>query len=62
MKWIFERFLEVRSVSVIALELNQKGLVSSTGAAWIRAAVGTVLRNESYIGNLIFNKSSDRRR
>lgn len=61
-KWIFERFLEIRSETVIAWELNQKGLVSSTGVAWTRAAVGTVLRNESYIGNLIFNRKSQKLR
>lgn len=61
-KWIFERFLEVRSETVIAWELNRKGLVSSTGAPWTRAAVGTVLRNESYIGNLIFNRRSQKLR
>ncbi|MDX3967596.1 MAG: recombinase family protein [Bradyrhizobium sp.] len=59
-KWIFERFLEVKSETVIAWELNQKELVSSTGARWTRAAVGTVLRNESYIGNLIFNRKSQK--
>ncbi|MCK1737070.1 recombinase family protein [Bradyrhizobium sp. 138] len=61
-KWIFQRFLEVRSETVIAWELNQKGLVSSTGAPWTRAAVGIVLRNESYIGNLIFNRKSQKLR
>lgn len=61
-KWIFQRFLEVRSETVIAWELNQKGLVSSTGAPWTRAAVGTVLRNESYIGNLIFNRKCQKLR
>ncbi|MCA1393374.1 recombinase family protein [Bradyrhizobium sp. IC3123] len=61
-KWIFQRFLEVKSETVIAWELNQKRLVSSTGAAWTRAAVGTVLRNESYIGNLIFNRKSQKLR
>ncbi|MGY3549427.1 MULTISPECIES: recombinase family protein [unclassified Bradyrhizobium] len=57
-KWIFDRFLEVRSETVIAWELNQRGIVSSTGTPWTRASVGTVLRNESYIGNLIFNRKS----
>ncbi|MDF0497966.1 recombinase family protein [Bradyrhizobium yuanmingense] len=61
-RWIFQRFLEIRSETVIAWELNQKGLVSSTGAPWTRAAVGTVLRNESYIGNLIFNRKSQKLR
>ncbi|QIO32779.1 recombinase family protein [Bradyrhizobium sp. 1(2017)] len=57
-RWIFDRFLEVRSETVIAWELNQKGLLSSTGTSWTRGAVGTVLRNESYIGNLVFNRKS----
>ncbi|MBR0704318.1 recombinase family protein [Bradyrhizobium diazoefficiens] len=61
-RWIFQRFLEIRSETVIAWELNQKGLVSSTGAPWTRAAVGTVLRNENYIGNLIFNRKSQKLR
>ncbi|MDD1529811.1 recombinase family protein [Bradyrhizobium sp. WBOS7] len=61
-RWIFGRFLEVRSETVIAWELNQKELVSSTGAPWTRAAVGIVLRNESYIGNLIFNRKSQKLR
>ncbi|MHC2384399.1 recombinase family protein [Bradyrhizobium liaoningense] len=57
-KWIFDRFLEARSETVIAWELNQKGLVSSTGMLWTRAAVDILLRNEGYIGNLIFNQKS----
>jgi len=61
-KRIFQRFLEVESETVIAWELNQKGLVSSTGRPWTRAAVGIVLRNESYIGNLIFNRKSQKLR
>ena len=61
-RWMFQRFLEIRSETVIAWELNRKGLVSSTGTPWTRAAVGTVLRNESYIGNLIFNQKSKKLR
>lgn len=61
-RWMFQRFLEIRCETVIAWELNQKRLVSSTGAPWSRAAVGTVLRNESYIGNLIFNRKSKKLR
>lgn len=61
-RWMFQRFLEIRSETVISWELNQKGVVSSTGAPWTRAAVGTVLRNESYIGNLIFNRKSKKLR
>jgi DNA invertase Pin-like site-specific DNA recombinase len=61
-KWIFQRFLEIRSETVIAWELNKKRLVSSSGMPWTRAAVGVVLKNESYIGNLIFNRKSQKLR
>ncbi|WP_271608797.1 recombinase family protein [Bradyrhizobium sp. CCBAU 21359] len=61
-KWIFDKFLEVRSETVIAWELNRKALASSTGLPWTRAAVGIVLRNESYIGNLVFNRKSQKLR
>ncbi|WGR73898.1 MULTISPECIES: recombinase family protein [unclassified Bradyrhizobium] len=57
-KWMFDRFLEIRSESVIAWELNKQGIASSTAAPWTSAAVGAVLRNESYIGNLLFNRKS----
>ncbi|MBB4379988.1 recombinase family protein [Bradyrhizobium sp. SBR1B] len=57
-KWIFERFLQVKSEAIIALELNRKAVLTSTGVRWTRAAVNAVLRNENYIGNMIFNRRS----
>ncbi len=62
MRWIFERFLEVKSETVLAWELNRRGILTSTGVRWTRAAVGRVLRNENYIGNLIFNRRSHKLR
>ncbi|WP_439408621.1 recombinase family protein [Bradyrhizobium sp. DASA03076] len=57
-RWIFERFLQVKSEVIIARELNQKEILTSTEGRWTRAAVNTVLRNENYIGNLTFNRRS----
>ncbi|WP_063614252.1 recombinase family protein [Bradyrhizobium sp. Cp5.3] len=57
-RWIFERFLEGRSETAIAWELNRKAVPTSTGVRWTRAAVNRVLRNENYIGNLTFNRRS----
>ncbi|WP_271671373.1 recombinase family protein [Bradyrhizobium sp. CCBAU 51627] len=57
-KWIFERFLQVKSEATIAGELNRKEILTSTRRRWSRAAVNTVLRNENYIGNLTFNRRS----
>ncbi|WP_271528034.1 recombinase family protein [Bradyrhizobium sp. CCBAU 25338] len=57
-KWIFERFLQVKSEAIIARELNRKEILTSTRRRWTRAAVNTVLRNENYIGNMTFNRRS----
>ncbi|MBR0739661.1 recombinase family protein [Bradyrhizobium liaoningense] len=57
-RWIFRRFLEVKSETVVAWELNKKEVPSRTGKQWTRVMVGAILRNETYIGNLIFNRRS----
>jgi DNA invertase Pin-like site-specific DNA recombinase len=57
-KWIFQRFLMVRSETAIASELNLKGIPTGAGVPWNRAHVGRLLRNENYIGNLIYNRRS----
>lgn len=59
-QWIFDRFLEVRSETVIAWELNRQKIRTSTGASWNRAAVTRILKDQSYIGNLTFNRRSHR--
>ncbi|MET3906080.1 DNA invertase Pin-like site-specific DNA recombinase [Bradyrhizobium sp. S3.3.6] len=57
-RWVFQRFLEVRSEVVIAAELNRKDVPTSTGTRWTRATVNRILRNENYVGNLTFNRRS----
>ncbi|SFI32497.1 recombinase family protein [Bradyrhizobium sp. Gha] len=57
-RWIFGRFLEVKCETVVAWELNKKKVPTRSGGPWTRVMVGAILRNESYIGNLIFNRRS----
>lgn len=60
-RWIFDRFLEVKCETVVAWELNKK-LPSRSGNPWTRVMVGAILRDESYIGNLVFNRRSHKLR
>lgn len=57
-RWIFEQFLNKKYQTIIALELNERGIPTNTGGPWNASAIGRILRNESYIGNLIYNRSS----
>ncbi|MHB0789662.1 recombinase family protein [Bradyrhizobium sp. 5.13L] len=57
-RWIFTRFLEVQCETVVAWELNKNAVPTRTGKPWTRVMVGAILRDETYIGNLIFNRRS----
>jgi DNA invertase Pin-like site-specific DNA recombinase len=57
-RWIFEQFLERRSETAIARELNQRAVPTTTGRRWDRALIGRIIRNENYIGNLLYNRRS----
>ncbi|MBH5370502.1 recombinase family protein [Bradyrhizobium glycinis] len=57
-RWIFQRFLDCKSETAIARELNYRAVPSPTSKEWDRAMIGRLLRNEQYIGNLIYNRRS----
>jgi hypothetical protein len=57
-RWIFQEFVEGKSEKAIARELNARGVLTNQGRAWNRAFVGSILKNEAYIGNLLYNRSS----
>ena len=42
----------------IAAVLNEQGVTSESGRPWTGALIRGMMRNEKYIGNLIFNKGS----
>lgn len=56
-----EKYLEGDSLSQIAWKLNQMKIPSPRGKLWTERAVGYILKNEVYLGIVIFNKSSGSR-
>ena len=61
-QWIFHRFLEVRSEKAVARELNRHGIPTSNGGNWRGPFITRILRNENYVGNLIYNRRSKKLR
>ena len=54
--WIFEEFLGGKSQSQIGRELNRRGITTNSGRPWTTRMIGVLLRNEAYIGNLVYNR------
>ena len=57
-KWIFQRFLTVKSERAIARELNRHGIPAYDGGRWRGSLISAILKNENYIGNIIYNRTS----
>jgi DNA invertase Pin-like site-specific DNA recombinase len=58
-RWVFETFAKRKLQEVeIARRLNEKGLESARGAQWASHHVCSMLTNENYIGNLVWNRQS----
>src|SRR5438552_1950500 len=50
-KWIFEEYLRGKSQAVIWRDLNLRGIPAKGGRPWKYFMIGTILRNETYVGN-----------
>ncbi|WP_044547337.1 recombinase family protein [Mesorhizobium japonicum] len=62
-RWIFGHFVKTRKTELeMARLLNKRGVLSDLGRPWTRVSVHSVLTNENYIGNSIWNKHSARLR
>jgi DNA invertase Pin-like site-specific DNA recombinase len=57
-RWIFEQSSAWKMDTQIARELNRRNVPSATGRPWNRAAISRLLRNEAYIGNIVYNRHS----
>jgi Recombinase len=58
-RWIFKMFVnEGKSEGPIAKLLNRKGVSSGLARPWSPARVRWILRNEIYIGNSVWNRTS----
>jgi DNA invertase Pin-like site-specific DNA recombinase len=55
-KWIFEEFVRGTTEKRIARELNLRGVPTNHGRPWRRSFITALLRNEVYIGNIIYNR------
>lgn len=60
-RWIFQQFVvERQSYTAIARQLDHGGILNQSGSLWTAANVHTILRNENYVGNLVYNRTSRR--
>jgi DNA invertase Pin-like site-specific DNA recombinase len=59
-RWIFHQFvIERKSDSQISRELNQSG-ITNQGRSWTHCMIHTILKNENYIGNIVYNRTTRR--
>jgi hypothetical protein len=60
-RWIFHQFVvEQNSDAAIARQLNQAKIANQHGRAWTDRMIHNILRNENYIGNIVYNRTSRR--
>ncbi|MEH2560096.1 DNA invertase Pin-like site-specific DNA recombinase [Bradyrhizobium algeriense] len=60
-KWIFQQFVMERKTDVeIARQLNRANIPNHHGRPWSYLMVHYILKNENYIGNLVYNRTSRR--
>jgi DNA invertase Pin-like site-specific DNA recombinase len=59
-KWIFQEYLRGKSQSDIWRELNLRGAPRKGGRQWNDNVISAMLRNETYMGNLVYNRVSSK--
>jgi DNA invertase Pin-like site-specific DNA recombinase len=58
-RWIFASFVEGKKETGIARELNARGVANHLGVPWNLQTIGRILRNENYIGNAVYCRTSN---
>ncbi|WOH76449.1 recombinase family protein [Bradyrhizobium sp. NDS-1] len=59
-KRIFDDFVGGKSQWSIAKELNREGVATHNGRLWSNKLVGAILKNEAFIGNYVYNRSTEK--
>jgi DNA invertase Pin-like site-specific DNA recombinase len=60
-RWIFHRFVvEQESDAEIARGLNRARVANHNGRPWTYGMIHCILKNESYVGNIVYNRTSRR--
>ena len=57
---IFAKFIQGNTQADIIRDLNRRGVLSRNGRPWNSNMIGALLRNEAYMGNMVWNRISDR--
>ena len=56
-KFMLEPFLQGTTVDEIAWNLNKEGILSPRGKIWRTSTIRNILKNEVYLGTVIYNKT-----
>lgn len=59
-RWIFDQFVRGKSQQDIIRDLNRRGVPTKNGLPWNSNKMSFLLRNETYIGNLVWNRVSSK--
>jgi DNA invertase Pin-like site-specific DNA recombinase len=60
-EWIFNSFANKKmNRTEIATELNARGILNACGKRWSSLTISNMLRNEIYLGHVIYNRRSQR--
>ncbi|MEH2548663.1 DNA invertase Pin-like site-specific DNA recombinase [Bradyrhizobium sp. AZCC 2262] len=60
-RWIFQQFVLERKTNVeIARRLNLANIANHHGRPWTDIMIQAILKNENYVGNLVYNRTSRR--
>ncbi|WP_292590631.1 recombinase family protein [Mesorhizobium sp.] len=59
-RWIFKLFVNGKLEVEIARALNKRGVLTDLDQPWTKASVCSVLTHEKYIGNNVWNRTSER--
>lgn len=60
-RWIFAEFVDEKKTDIaIARQLNRAGIINQHGRPWTAEMIHNILRNENYVGNIIYNRTSRR--
>lgn len=57
-RWIFKECASGQSIRSIATTLNGRGLLTPRGHLWANPVLASMLRNEKYVGNSVWNRKS----
>ena len=55
-RWIFDQFVQGKSQADIIRDLNRRRVPTKNGEPWNSNKMCALLRNESYVGNLVWNR------